>query len=258
MNSNDQAASGSGHEPGGAPAALPKARSVAAERGLGWWTDAWAVFMRNPLMWVALSLVLLVGMMIVAMVPMLGGVAISLLMPALIGGWLLAARKVEQGGTLEVADLFSGFQGERLAPLLVLGALLLAAMVVVGLVAGMLGLGAVWGLFAGGRHYGAGGMMAAMGAGMLGLMVAFVLFAIVSVALWFAPALVVFRSTPPVGALKLSANAVLKNVVPFLVYGAIYIVASIVASIPFGLGWLVLVPVTMLTAYVSYREVFEA
>lgn len=236
----------------------PEPRSVAADRGLGWWADAWALFMRNPLMWVALSLVLLVGMMVVGMVPMLGGVAISLLMPALIGGWLLAARKMEQqGGTPELADLFSGFQGERLAPLLVLGALLLAAMVVAGLVAGMLGLGAAWGLFAGGRHYGTGGMMAAMGAGMLGLLVAFALFAVASVALWFAPALVVFRHTPPVDALKLSANAVLKNMVPFLVYGAIYIVASIVASIPFGLGWLVLVPVTMLTAYVSYREVFE-
>jgi uncharacterized membrane protein len=37
----------------------------------------------------------------------------------------------------------------------------------------------------------------------------------------------------------------------------IYIVASIVASIPFGLGWLVLVPVSLLAAFVSYREVFE-
>lgn len=236
--------------------AHPEARTVAAERGLGWWTDAWALFVRNPLMWVALSLILLVGMMLVGMVPLLGGVAISLLMPALVGGWLLAARKVEQGGALEVADLFGGFQGERLAPLLVLGALLLAAMVVMGLVAGVLGVGAMWGVFAGGMQHSAGGMMAAMGAGLLGMLVALLMIAAVTVALWFAPALVVFRKTAPVEAIKLSAHAVLKNVVPFVVYGAIYIVASIIASIPFGLGWLVLVPVTMLTAYVSYRDVF--
>ena len=48
----------------------------------------------------------------------------------------------------------------------------------------------------------------------------------------------------------------LKNVVPFLVFGVIYIVAAIVASIPFGLGWIVLVPVSLLTAYVSYEDVF--
>jgi uncharacterized membrane protein len=38
----------------------------------------------------------------------------------------------------------------------------------------------------------------------------------------------------------------------------IYIVASIVASIPFGLGWIVLLPVTLLSVYVSYKDVFGA
>jgi len=58
--------------------------------------------------------------------------------------------------------------------------------------------------------------------------------------------------------LSLSIAATLKNVVPFLVFGVIYIVASIVASIPFGLGWIVLLPLSLLTAYVSYRDVFES
>jgi hypothetical protein len=44
--------------------------------------------------------------------------------------------------------------------------------------------------------------------------------------------------------------------VPFLLYGLIYIVASVVASIPFMLGWLLLGPLTMLTVYVSYKDVF--
>jgi uncharacterized membrane protein len=56
--------------------------------------------------------------------------------------------------------------------------------------------------------------------------------------------------------MKASLAACLKNVVPFLVYGVLYIVAAIVASIPFGLGWIVLVPVLMLTVYVSYKDVF--
>jgi uncharacterized membrane protein len=77
-------------------------------------------------------------------------------------------------------------------------------------------------------------------------------------ALWFAPALVVLRKTPPVEALQLSWAASLKNLVPFLVFGLIYIVASIVASIPFGLGWILLLPVSMLAVFVSYRDVFEA
>ena len=40
-------------------------------------------------------------------------------------------------------------------------------------------------------------------------------------------------------------GASLKNVVPFLVWGVIYLGAAIVASIPFGLGWIVLLPVAI-------------
>jgi uncharacterized membrane protein len=69
---------------------------------------------------------------------------------------------------------------------------------------------------------------------------------------------VVLRKTPPVEALQLSWAASLKNLMAFLVFGLIYIVASIVASIPFGLGWILLLPVSMLAVFVSYRDVFEA
>jgi hypothetical protein len=239
-------------------ATAPQPRSVAADRGLAWWTDAWALFMRSASWWLVLGLVLLVMLAVLSIVPLLGGVAISLLMPVFAGSWMLAARKLRDGGVLEVGDLFLGFQGPRFANLLVLGALLLAATIVIMLVAGLLGVGAVLGITMGGgsRHMSAGGMLAAMGAGFAALTVTLLLGAIVTMALWFAPALVALRQTPPVEALKLSVAATLKNVVPFLVFGVIYIVAAIVASIPFGLGWIVLVPVSLLTAYVSYGDVF--
>jgi hypothetical protein len=237
--------------------ATPQPRSVGADRGLGWWTDAWALFMRSAMLWLVLGIALIVLLMVMSLVPLLGGVAISLLMPVFAGSWMLAARKVQDGGALEIGDLFLGFQGPRFANLLVLGALLLAATIVIMLVAGLLGAGAVLGMTMGGsRHMGAGGMLAAMGAGFAALTVTLVLGAIVTMALWFAPALVALRQTPPVEALKLSVAATLKNVVPFLVFGVIYIVAALVASIPLGLGWIVLVPVSLLTAYVSYGDVF--
>jgi hypothetical protein len=67
----------------------------------------------------------------------------------------------------------------------------------------------------------------------------------------------VFRNVAPLDALKISAAACLKNVVPFCLYGVIYLVAAIVASIAFGLGWIVLVPVVLLTQYVAYKDLFE-
>ncbi|TMH02151.1 MAG: hypothetical protein E6H79_14315 [Betaproteobacteria bacterium] len=55
---------------------------------------------------------------------------------------------------------------------------------------------------------------------------------------------------------RASVSASLKNVLPFLLYGVVYIIAAIVASIPFGLGWIALVPVVLLTVHASYKDVF--
>jgi hypothetical protein len=232
-------------------------RSVAGGRGTSWWSEAWAQFTKNAGMWIVLALILLVILVVLSVIPLLGSLAASLLLPVFVGGWLLAARKVETGGALEVGDLFAGFK-DTLKPLLVLGALVLAATLVIGAVVGALGVGAVMGMTVGGAQRSAGGMVAAIGAGMLALLVGLALGLVVAMAIWFAPALVVFRNVAPVDALKASVAASLKNIVPFLLYGVIYIIAAIVASIPFGLGWIVLVPVLLLTVYVSYKDVFGA
>ncbi|HEU0204458.1 MAG TPA: BPSS1780 family membrane protein [Burkholderiaceae bacterium] len=230
-------------------------RSVDAGRGLSWWTDAWALFTKSAGMWIVLGLILLVIFVVLAFIPLLGSLATSLLAPVFVGSWLLAARKVEGGGNLEVGDLFAAFQ-TKTAPLLVLGALMLVATLVIGLVVGALGVGAAMGIFMGGAHQSAGGMMAGFGAGMLALLIGLALGFVVAMAIWFAPALVVFRDVAPIEALKASFAACLKNIVPFLLYGVLYIVAAIVASIPFGLGWIVLLPLLLLTVYVSYQDVF--
>lgn len=231
-------------------------RMVDAGRGLGWWQDAWGLFMRNPGMWVVFGVVCFVLFVVLSFIPFLGSLVVALLSPVLMAGWLIAARKLEAGGTLEVGDLFSAFKS-HLNPLMVLGALLLGVTVVIGLMAGMLGVGAVAGLGIGGARGSAAGMMAGLGAGMLAVLLMLVVGFLVGMAIWFAPALVVFRNMAPIDAAKASFAASLKNVMAFLVFGAIYIVAAIVASIPFGLGWLVLVPLLALCAYLSYKEVFE-
>ncbi|GAB4478915.1 MAG: hypothetical protein OHK0044_26100 [Burkholderiaceae bacterium] len=233
--------------------ALP--RTVDAGRGIGWWSDAWTLFAKNPGVWIVLALIMIAIYIGLHFIPFVGGIAGSLILPPLAAGWLLAARKVERGGTLEIGDLFAGFT-DKLTPLLVVGALLLVAGLVIMLIAGALGFGAGMGMFMDGARHGAGGMMAAFGAAMLALLVAVALATLLAMALWFAPALVVFRDVAPVDAMKRSFAACLKNIVPFLLYGVVYVLAAVVASIPFGLGWIVLLPVLMLTAYTSYKDVF--
>jgi uncharacterized membrane protein len=214
--------------------------------------------MRSALLWVALALILIVVFAVIGFVPLLGAVATALLAPVFVGSWMLAAHKVHNGGVLEVGDLFSAFKGAQLTPLIVLGALFAAATVVIFLVAGVLGAGAMFGMFTGGARHSGAGMMAGLGVGMLAMLL-FVTFGLLATAaIWFAPGLMLFRKATPVDAAKASFAAVLQNWLPFLVFGVIEIVLAIVASIPFALGWLVLLPVLMLTAYVSYCDVFGA
>jgi hypothetical protein len=238
----------------------PQPRTVDAGRGVSWWSEAWALFLRNPGMWLVMGVLLMVLLGVLGFIPALGPLVSLLFAPVFSGSWLLAARKLQGGGDLEVGDLFAIFKDkERLTPLLVLGALLLAAMVLVGLFIGAVGMGAGMGAMMGmGGHApgSVGYVAAALGAGFLAMLIFFVLLVSVGLAVWFAPALVVFHGATPFDALKASLSASLKNIVAMVLYGALYLIAAMLASIPMGLGWIVLFPLVMLSMYVSYIDVF--
>jgi uncharacterized membrane protein len=231
-------------------------RSVDAGRGLGWWTDAWALFLKNPGMWIVLGLIMGIIFIVLAFIPFLGALALALLAPVFTASWMLTARKAAGGGTIEIGDLFVAFKSERMSSLIVLGALLLAVVFVLGLLMFLFGAGAALGVGAGASAGSAGGMMAAAGLGLVMFLVSFVVGIVIAMAFWFAPGAVILSGMAPVDAIKASFAGSLKNIVPFILYAVIYLVAAIIASIPFGLGWLVLMPLLMLTIYVSYRDIF--
>lgn len=235
----------------------PGHRTVDAGRGTAWWSESWALFVKNPAMWLVFGVIFCVGFAVLGMIPLLGGLVAALVTQVIVGGWMLSARKVETGGSLEVADLFSGFQKERLNPLIVLGALALAASAAIALLLALVGGGAVMGTMIGGAHRSAGGMMAGMGVGLLAMLIGLVLSFVMAMAFWFAPALVVFRNVAPLDALKASWSATLANFASFFVYGLLWMVAAIIASIPIFIGWLLLVPLTMLGMYCAYQDIFE-
>ena len=78
----------------------------------------------------------------------------------------------------------------------------------------------------------------------------------VYMAMWFAPALVVLHDMAPIEAVRRSFGASMKNMVPFLVYGFVLVVLSVIAAIPLMLGLLVLAPVVVASVYTSYRDIF--
>jgi uncharacterized membrane protein len=97
----------------------------------------------------------------------------------------------------------------------------------------------------------------AYGAGaLLGGLVVLALVIPVNMALWFCPALVMLQDQTAIRAIKQSFKACLRNLVPFLIYGAVLLVLGFIASIPFALGWLVLGPVILGSVYAAYRDIY--
>jgi hypothetical protein len=227
-------------------------RAVGAGQGWTWIAEGFGLFRKSPGIWIAAVVILFVILIVLAFIPLLGAVATFLVMPVFVGGLLLGCRAQQGGGELELAHLFAGFK-EQTGNLIVVGALAIGAWIIVMVpVALIVGTGTIMAVLRGD----AAGVAALGGSFMLAWLVAIALSIPIYMALWFAPALVVLRGMAPIAALRESFFGCLKNILPFLVYSIVLMVLGIVASIPLGLGWLVLGPTLIASVYVSYRDIF--
>lgn len=253
------------HPPSARPATSPTwprpARSLDAGRGAAWWGEGWRIFAAAPLLWVGITVVLVLVMIALGFVPILGNIAQVLLWPVVFGGLLLGCHAMAQGRQLEFGHFVAGFQDGRLVPLLILGAIAFGVGAVIAIVVlllmGVTGMAGMAGMMTGDPATITMGTLAGMGIGaMIALPIAFLVYGLFMLAYWFAPALVVLNRAEPIAAMKASWEASWKNIGALFVCGLIFIGLAIVASIPFGLGWLVLWPVAVGAGYASWREVF--
>ena len=231
---------------------LEDPKSVSGDRGLAWLSEGWQLFKQAPGTWIAITVLAGVFFIVLGIIPLIGQLLTPLLSVVVGGGIMLGCKALDRGEPLTVGHLIAAFQ-THLTPLLVIGALYLAGMFVIVVIASLFTGGAAFALWRGGAH-----AATAIGSMMLIVLIVLLLMIPLLMALWFSPALVTLHDVAPVEAMKRSVRACLRNVVPFLVYGVIALILSILASIPFALGWLVLLPVLAGSAYASYRDVFLA
>lgn len=233
--------------------------SVDAGRGVGWFVDGWGLFTRAVVMWIVMLVVFFIIAIVLSFIPIIGQLALILITPLLFAGWMSAARKAEQGQEVEIGDLFVAFgDADRRGPLLVLAVIILVieillAIVVFGFVFSALGLS--FGMMEAGVDPEAMGPAVAGGgfiAFLLAIVVAFLMYA----AFAYAIPLVYFDKVAPVDAIKASFTGSIKNIVALIVAMVVYLILAVVATIPLGLGWLVLGPVAFCALYVSYRDIF--
>ena len=232
----------------------PVPGDVVPGHALRWLADGWKLFLKAPLVWAIQAFVFFVIIAALGVLPLLGWAAAPIALPVLVAGMLSGAQMLDRGGVLRVSHLFDGIRHHAGNLLLVGSFHLLGALLAALIAAAIGGSAALTGMIVGSAH-GAG---VAAGGMMLGVLVFTVLWVLLMMALWFAPALVMLHDIAPLDAMMLSARACFHNLLAFIVLAALLYVLTWVAMIPFGLGMLVLIPVIAGALYAAWKETFAA
>lgn len=234
-------------------------RKVAAGRGTAWFREAWELFKRSPGLWIVLFVLFMVMTVVLAVIP--GGSIVSYLLYAtFMAGIMIGFRDVEAGRPLTVGHLFAGFK-QNVGNLILVGLLYMVGLIVVTIVA-FVPIGILMAFVIPGLGQGADAADFSRLAWTMGpiFLLAFLMILALSLplimAIWFAPALVVFHDVAPMASMKASFSGCLKNIVPFLVYGIVGLALMLLALIPLGLGLLVFAPVVWGTMYTAYQDIY--
>lgn len=228
-------------------------RGVEAGRGYAWLTEGWAIVKVN--FWSWFLVIILYGALAigVSLVPVVGQVVFSAVTPLLTAGLLIGCRDIQERRDFGVGHLFEGFK--HAGGLLVIGLVHLAWSLVLGGVGLAVGGG---GMFNAKPQFNpaTGFDLAVLQPLLLFAVVSFVIGVPVTMATYYAPALVALRGMSPIDAMKNSLLGASKNVLPFIVYCLATFLFAILATLPCGLGVFVLAPVLIASVYAGYRDVF--
>ena len=262
-----------------------------ARRGLAWLAEAYAMFKRARLQWLVLVALYYLIMVAMTKIPYAAHVLLPLLKPVFAVGLLAAAWTQERGGRPSVSHLFQGFRA-NLRALIPLGIVFVAGVTAAVLATSLFDGGLLVDLLSNEtRAAPEGGTDAktpdgrsteeliASGRLQTSMLILVVLALPTILALWFAPALVVFQDAGPSAALGASLRAALANWRPLVVYalavsvfGAVLplIIAKLVfmlfpsqvtvdivriALLAYGLMF---AATLQISDYVSYRDIFHA
>jgi hypothetical protein len=207
-------------------------RTVDAARPVEWIKSAFAAFMKAPLPFIVMTVVVIVIGFVANLIPVIGAAVAAALGVYWVVGFQHAARKIESGGTADIPDLFAGLSGDRTVPL----AYVAAVPASVNLVFGLLGLGMP------------------IIAGLLSLPATILVWLII----YFAVPRVYFDRVEPITAMQQGLQASLANIVPLIVVTVLNVLLLIAGTLALLIGLLAALPVIFLGSYYGYRDVYGA
>ena len=226
-------------------------KTVPVNSAWTWITKGFQLFKANPAMWIILLVIYLAIMIPLSMLPIIGSVLSTLLAPVFAAGMMWGCQALTRNQDLEINHLFEGFK-HNTSQLVAVGGIYMVSLLLVAVIAVLTLDKATVELLVQGKDV----STEQADAMLLPILMTFLLLLPVLMAYWFAPVLAGLHNLTAVEAMKLSFNACLKNLLPFFLYGFIFMLLLIVAIIPFGLGLVVVVPMMMTSLYTSYADVF--
>lgn len=234
------------------PRLLNTPRRCNASAGVMWVVQAFGLFQRQPLLWLAIGATLLVILGLLSYVPILNLVMVVVVF-VFLGGILQGAAAQYRGDELRFDHLFSGFKS-HLKPLAKLGLLYLLGTIIC-MIPMFITMGGI--MFALLSSNQAGISDSSVLAMIISYLISMLLFIPLMMAIWFAPALIVFHDMDAILALKKSFQGSKENLVPLFIYGLVCLmVFPIVILVTLGLGIFLLFPILFLTYFTSYRDVW--
>lgn len=230
-----------------------------AAAGMAWLNTGFRLFSPNVVPWMGMTAAFFMVAFALSLIPLLGPAMLELLSPFMVAAYMAAAEAAQRGQPTGLIHIGAGYFRGRNA-LLVIGVAYMLASLLVGLVVKLIAGDALpqfLALMADPQAADAAQLREVLDAITPALLVGSLMFVPLLMATWFAPALALFHGFAPDKALLWSFWACLVNWRPFMVYGLLLSLAAMVAVIiPFGLGFLVLMPVAMTSTYAAYQGVF--
>lgn len=222
-------------------------KSCSFGSGASWLGSGFEFFKQSPGGWILTLIVGFVLMMVLMIIP-IGNFVMHITGPLWLGGIMIGLRAQSAGEDFKVGYLFAGFK-QKFGPLFLLG--LLAFVISFAVMAAVMGQ-AYFQMIQGDVD----AMAESASSILLGILIATALLLPLSMAIWFAPALIVLNDVGVIKAMKLSFVACLKNILPLLLWSILSTLLMIVASIPLGLGLLIAVPMLYGSTFAAYKEIF--
>lgn len=250
----------------------PSIRVAPAGAGYQWLRAGFDAVGRSPGVWIGFTALWLAVAVGLAFVPIAGSIISGLLGPLVIAAACAGARAQGEGRLESLNPIIEGFKTAPLA-LVGLGLIVFVASMLAIVLPFGIAIGLIAARIATDPSFDSGALLngdtqallsldpavllALAIPVLLALMVALLLIAPILAAYWLAPPLVAFHRVSPWRALSLSFMALWRNWRAFTVFGLLLLPATLLALLPLGLGLLVLIPVTYISIFVAWRELFE-